>query len=190
MKIGDWVRNLLRTTLKDPIGEELNGWIRSTLIREPYFDPAGAFQLKQVIFTVEQPDTGPTDDALSELLDDPDFKLLRDPEWLSKYSELLQTIRLVSENEVVYWFYARDPDNAFSQVYPVVRYSYDRSPHRHLHAFITCPPVEGGDCNLSLVAASKCWLLQHEWGPSDSFEISIHGPENFCRQVAATTCWA
>ena len=107
------------------------------------------------------------------------------PSGRSPYNEPIRTVRHVSEDDPAFWFYGTNPDNALSLLSWVHRCHYDHALDYRLESFETEPAAEGGCSWLGLASASRKWLLLHEYSPSNSFDISVHGTLGFCQAVAA-----
>jgi hypothetical protein len=103
----------------------------------------------------------------------------------SGYCELIRSVRRVSADEPACWFYGTDPDNARSLPSWVRRCHYDHALDYALESFETEPTREGGCAWLGLAGASRRWHLLHEYSACNSFGITLHGPAEFSRAVAA-----
>jgi hypothetical protein len=103
----------------------------------------------------------------------------------SGYCELIRSVQRVSTDEPACWFYGTDPDNAVSVLSWVRQCNYDHALDHALESFETEPAREGGCAWLGLAGESRRWLLLHEYSSCNSLGITIHGPAEFCRAVAA-----
>jgi hypothetical protein len=162
--------------------EEIRAWITGRLIdADGYFSPAG-FE-----FAVSLYSTPLSWSFVLSLIDGGTQPApFRVADGRSKYEELIRAVKQASRNEAAFWFYITDPDNCHSVLEWVEPCHYDHTLHAHLQWFETSPADEGGCSYLGLAGSSKQWLLLHEYNRANSFGISLHGPSEFCRQVAAS----
>lgn len=161
--------------------EDVKSWISGTLIgSDGYFAPTG-FEASLSLYHTKLGGSF----VLSLIDGSARPAAFRVPQGRSAYNELVRLVQRVSGDEQAYWFYVADPDNALSVLEWVHRCYYDHALDYRLESFERTPAAEGGCSWLGLVGASRRWLLLHEYNQGNSFGISIHGPAEFCRAVAA-----
>ena len=161
--------------------EDVRSWVNGTLIgSDGYFSPTGFASSLPLYHT---PLYGSF--VLSVIDGSASPAPFRVPDRRSAYKELIRVVRRVSADEPACWFYGTDPDNCLSVLAWVHRCHYDHALDGCLESFETTPAVQGGCSWLGLVGESQRWLLLHEHSPHNSFAISVHGPPEFCRAVAA-----
>jgi hypothetical protein len=160
--------------------EEMRAWIVNTLIGpNKYFAPTG-FESTTSLYHTALPGS-----FVLSVIDGVSPAPFRVPGGRSAYNELVRVVQRVSDDEQAFWFYVTDPDNAFSMLEWVQPCNYDHALDHRLESFERSPAIEGGRSLLGLAGASRRWLLLHEYEQSESFEISVYGPSEFCRAIAA-----
>jgi hypothetical protein len=161
--------------------DDVRAWIDGTLIgSDGYFAPTG---FASSVPLYQTPLRGSF--VLSVIDGSARLAPFRVPDGRSAYNELIRVVRRVSADEPAYWFYGTDPDNALSVLSWVHRCHYEHALDYRLGSFETEPAQEGGRSWLGLAGQSRRWLLLHEYNPCNSFAITVHGPSEFCRAVAA-----